>query len=210
VPAEEAAALTKKPQQDSPAWADHRYMDDGSCGPFRPGAEFIQQANAILEIERVHLAHRIPQHDLVLVGGSGIANALTKGDVDLHLRVRADDFAQTVTVLRRTHAAVHAEIWQSSLATFSIKAALPTGLAVTPAGSEHDLRFTRSWRLLTADPDLLNAYNTMKVQSQGRSTAEYGQRKSAFFDMLVRLWSVHPAGAAGSRGRRTGTDPTTS
>lgn len=170
--------------------------DDGTCGSFQLGAEFIEQANAILDIERVRLESQIPQHDLVLVGGSSIANALTKGDVDLHLRVGASDFDQTISVLRRTHAPVHAEVWQSSLAVFSIKAALPTGLAVTPGGSEHDLRFTRSWRLLAADPDLLTAYNTMKVQSQGRSTAEYEQRKSAFFDMLVGLWPVHPAGAA--------------
>jgi hypothetical protein len=46
---------------------------------------------------------------------------------------------------------VHPQIWQPTLATFSVPASVPAGLAVTP-GSEHDLRFTRCWQLLACTP----------------------------------------------------------
>jgi len=80
----------------------------------RPGGEFIEQARAILQNERVRLAGLLGEHELVLVGGSCAHDTLTKGDVDLHLRVPAGDFGQTVTVLRDVYQVVHPEIWQES------------------------------------------------------------------------------------------------
>jgi hypothetical protein len=161
--------------------------------PLRPASEVIGQARAILERERARLAPLLNGHDLLLVGGSSVAGALTKGDVDLHLRVAPEDFDRTVTVLRGVYQVVHPEIWQATLATFAVEAPLPTGVAVTPAGSGHDLRFTRSWQLLAADPELLSAHNAVKLRCENLG-AEYERQKSAFFDHLVEIWPDHPAG----------------
>ncbi len=82
---------------------------------------------------------------------------------------------------------VNPEIWQASLATFEVPGApLPTGVAVTPVGSEHDTPFRRGWLLLAAEPALVDAYNAMKLRYRD-SPEEYEQRKSAFFDMLMDL-----------------------
>ena len=151
----------------------------------RPGADFLDLAREILRRERDRLAVLLPQpHELLLVGGSSMAGALTKGDVDLHLRVPAWAFAPVVTALSTVHQIVHPEMWQPTLATFTVDAPLPTGIAVTPAGSTHDVRFTRSWRRLAADPALVAAYNEMKLRHQ-HDPAEYERRKSAFFDRLA-------------------------
>ena len=128
---------------------------------------------------RARLALLLPAHELVHTGGTSVPGALTKGDVDLHLRVLPADFAATVRVLRGLYRVVHPEIWQDSLATFAVEASLPTGIAVTPIGSEHDVRFRRSWELLRADPGLLAEYNALK---QG---GDYEDRKSAFFDRIL-------------------------
>jgi hypothetical protein len=131
--------------------------------------------------------------DLLLTGGSSVAGALTRGDVDLHLRVRPVAFASVVAVLGRTYDVAHPEIWAPTLATFVVPAALEAGMAVTPAGSEHDLRFTRTWQLLAADPALLAEYNAVKLDdTAGEDT--YEDRKSAFFDQLLELWPTHSAG----------------
>jgi hypothetical protein len=63
--------------------------------------------------------------------------------------------------LSEIYEVVHPEIWQTTLATLAVEAALPTGMAVTPAGSEHDLRFTRCWERLAADPPLVVASPAM-------------------------------------------------
>jgi GrpB-like predicted nucleotidyltransferase (UPF0157 family) len=152
----------------------------------RPGADFIDAANEILERERARLAGLIPTtHELLLVGGSSIPAALTKGDVDLHLRVAPPTFSAVVVALTDVYDVVHPEIWQPTLATFTVAARLPTGVAVTPAGSGHDRRFTRTWQRLAADPSLVAAYNTIKIQARADPDA-YERRKSAFFDEVVR------------------------
>ena len=92
---------------------------------------------------------------------------------------------------------MHPEIWAPTLATFTVPAALPTGIAVTPAGSVHDLRFTRGWHLLAADPDLVGEYNAVKLAAQASDDGSYEDRKSAFFDRLVSLWPTHGAGGRG-------------
>jgi hypothetical protein len=151
----------------------------------RPGADFIDLARAILRHERERLAALLAHpHELVLVGGSALPLALTKGDVDLHLRVPVSAFPAAVTALSDIYQVVHPQIWQPTLATFVVEAALPAGMAVTPAGSEHDLRFTRSWQRLAADPALVVAYNDLKVRHRD-DPGEYERQKSAFFDALV-------------------------
>jgi hypothetical protein len=110
-----------------------------------------------------------------------VPGALTKGDVDLHLRVPAAEFGAVVGRLRAAYAVVHPEIWGPTLATFAVVADLPAGLAATPVGSEHDVRFTRTWERIAADPALVAAYNAVKLGP----AAGYEERKSAFFDRLT-------------------------
>ncbi len=135
--------------------------------------------------------------DIVLVGGSSVPNALTIGDVDLHLRVPATvPFADVVALLRESHAVLSADAWAPTLAVFAVAAPVPAGLAVTPVGSEHDVRFTRCWRLLSADPALLAQYNALKRCAAG--TPAYAAAKSAFFDHLLEVWPGHPDGGSAS------------
>jgi GrpB-like predicted nucleotidyltransferase (UPF0157 family) len=157
-----------------------------------PAEQIRDQALEILRTQRDWLRLHGIAGNLKLIGGSSVPGALTKGDVDLHLTVPAEAFASTVAELERSLRVVHPEIWCPTLATFSVSAALPTGLAVTPLGSEHDVRFTRTWHLLATDPVLLAEYCALKIAHDGEP--EYEQEKSAFFDRLVELWPPDTAG----------------
>lgn len=168
----------------------------------RPSEEFRGEAVAILETQRRRLAELRVPGELSLIGGSSVPGALTRGDVDLHLRVEERDFRAVVDVLRTELPVVHAEIWSSTLATFAVPAPRSTGLAVTPRGLEHDIRFTRSWQLLAADPDLVRAYNAAKLADGGVGDDGYERRKSEFFDRILLLWHDHPAGGRSEQGDR--------
>lgn len=163
-----------------------------------PSDGLLDVARGVLEEQRDRLRDLGVPGTVVLVGGCSVPGALTRGDVDLHLRVPPDAFAGVVDRLRTVFAVVHPEIWTVTLATFGVPASRPggppTGLAVTPEGSEHDLRFTRGWQLLAADPTLLTEYNRAKLTGDGPDGDGYEARKSAFFDRLVALWPHHPAG----------------
>ena len=135
----------------------------------------------ILAAERQRLAPLLPPHELLLTGGTSVATALTKGDVlapagrRLGFSGNCGDAAATLRRRASTHRT-------DTLATFSVPAPLPTGVAVTPIGSEHDIRFVTTWQLLSSRPDLLAEYNTMK-RTAG---ADYETRKLVFFDRIVK------------------------
>jgi GrpB-like predicted nucleotidyltransferase (UPF0157 family) len=159
----------------------------------RRSEDLLPMAREVLASERERLNALHVPGELVLVGGSSVPGALTVGDVDLHLRVpSAVAFAGVVDLLRDSHPVLSPEVWAPTLAVFAVPATLPAGLAVTPVGSEHDLRFTRCWRLLAADPELLKQYNDLKLSAVGKLT--YTAEKSAFFDHLLEVWPAHPAG----------------
>ncbi|WP_432565139.1 hypothetical protein [Kineococcus sp. SYSU DK003] len=158
----------------------------------RSAREVHRTALEVLGAQRRTLHDAGVPGELVLVGASSVEGAVTRGDVDLHLRVPADSWPRAPARLGRLLPVVHPGIWSSTLATFDVPGTpLPTGLAVTPVGSEHDLRFTRSWQLLRADPHLLAEFNAGKLASPD---ADYERRKAEFFDHLLRLWPDHPAG----------------
>ncbi|MDT0165005.1 hypothetical protein Q9R32_05495 [Actinotalea sp. AC32] len=145
--------------------------------------DVLPRARAVLTAERARLAVLGVPGELRLTGGSSVPGTVTRGDVDLHLRVAAEDLAAVVATLRGVYVVVHPEIWQATLVTFEVPdTPLPTGVAVTPVGSEHDVRFTRTWARLGADPALLAEYTALKAGD----AAGYEARKSAFFDRLAR------------------------
>ncbi len=139
----------------------------------------------ILEEERERLRAIVPDGELSLTGGSSLPDALTFGDVDLHLRVAAEAFDAASGALSAVYAVVHPEIWESDLATFEIAVAEPpTGIALTAIDGEHDRLFRRSWQLLAADPQLLDAYNEMKRRHVDVDPEAYRAAKSSFFSGL--------------------------
>ena len=120
---------------------------------------------------------------LELTGGASVPGALTKGDIDLHLRVEPDAFSPVVIRLRAAYPVAGADSWAPTLAVFDVPAPRATGLAVTPTGSEHDQRFRLTWQALRSDPALLDEYNALKTATV--NTADYEHRKSAFFTRLA-------------------------
>jgi hypothetical protein len=123
--------------------------------------------------------------DLVLTGAASVRGALTKGDIDLHLRVPPAGFEDVVARLRTVYAPGSVSAWAATLAVFDVPGPRPTGLAVTPVGSEHDVRFSRAWQHLGADAALLEEYNDLKRDAFGNPA--YEDRKSAFFSRVVEM-----------------------
>ena len=145
----------------------------------------LARAREILEREAQHFSD-IPDAILELTGGSSVAGALTGGDVDLHLRVPPDAFAATVELLQARYDVVHPEIWCATLATFEVPGGERIGVAVTPIGSEHDVRFRGAWERLRVDPAALDAYNAMKRAHADADEASYLAAKADFFEHLAR------------------------
>lgn len=143
----------------------------------------VEEARAACRRVRRQLAGLGIEGEVVLTGGASVPGALTKGDIDLHLRVPPSSFDDAVARLRTEYPTASPWAWAATLAVFDVPSTRPTGLAVTPVGSEHDLRFSRAWQRLRTDPVLLEEYNSLKTDSFG--AASYEDRKSAFFTRLT-------------------------
>jgi GrpB-like predicted nucleotidyltransferase (UPF0157 family) len=155
--------------------------------PLRTAEELLPRARAILALERRRLRRELPRAELALTGSTSLPGMLTRGDVDLHLRVRPEDFKRAVRVLGLTDTPVHGEIWTSGFATFETsRHELPTGIAVTAIGDEHDTLFRRTWARLASDPELVDAYNAVKLRHEGADDAAYLAAKRRFLDSLGR------------------------
>jgi GrpB-like predicted nucleotidyltransferase (UPF0157 family) len=139
------------------------------------------EASRIVEAERTRLS-RLVEGELSLSGAMSVEGMLTRGDVDLHLRVSVHAFEEAVSAVSEVYEPVLAAIWTPSLATFGIaEHALPTGVAVTAIGSEHDVLFRRTWRRLAADPSLVARFNAIKARHARAGEAAYERAKADFF-----------------------------
>jgi GrpB-like predicted nucleotidyltransferase (UPF0157 family) len=146
--------------------------------------DVLPLAARILELERAMLLPALPGAELLLTGSSSIPGLLTRGDVDLHLRVPAALYDAALDLLRDTCVPVNGQIWTDGFATFEThEHEVPTGIAVTAIGDEHDELFRRTWDRLRADPDLADAFNAVKQASQGDVT-QYLAAKRRFLDNL--------------------------
>jgi hypothetical protein len=145
--------------------------------------ELLEQARQIHERVRRRLLDLEVPGTLLLTGGTSVAGALTKGDVDLHLRVPPPEFERAVERLVTVLEPAERQIWQPTLAVFAVAEELPTGLAATPLGPEHDRRFTLAWQRIAEDAAALAEYNRIKREHHG--TPRYEPEKSDFFGRLA-------------------------
>jgi hypothetical protein len=110
---------------------------------------------------------------------------LTKGDIDLHLRVTGQAaFPGVVEQLGDLFRPASPAAWAETLAVFEVPGRRPIGLAVTPVDSEHDHRFRRCWTRLREEPLLVSEYNAMKRTSFGGPS--YEGLKADFFNRIAR------------------------
>jgi GrpB-like predicted nucleotidyltransferase (UPF0157 family) len=139
------------------------------------------------ECERARLLALLPAAEVLHTGGTSIPSALTRGDLDVQVRVAPADFVSARDKLSGAYASYQPETWTDEFATFvRADAQVDTGVALTAVGGEHDRRFLIAWRRLRSDPHLLADYNALKEAHAGSTDDDlYRAAKSAFFDRLV-------------------------
>lgn len=133
-----------------------------------------------------HLQALVPRAEIHHVGSTAIPGALTKGDVDLLLRVGAGDFPAAVATLRRHFAVKQAGNWTEAFASFGDDTSFPFPLGVQLAvrDSEGDV-FLRLHERIATDARLLAEYNRLKRDHAPRGPKEYWEAKDRFFARLV-------------------------
>jgi GrpB-like predicted nucleotidyltransferase (UPF0157 family) len=151
----------------------------------RSADDLLPQVECILDRLSGQIRSLLPNAELYHIGATAIPGALTKGDVDVLLRVSPDRFAATVDALL-PHFQIKQQVnWSAEFASFGDDTGyeLPVGIQVVATGSELDfLLFLRDY--LIANREALEEYNRLKLVHSADAEL-YWQAKNDFFARIL-------------------------
>jgi GrpB-like predicted nucleotidyltransferase (UPF0157 family) len=128
-----------------------------------------------------------PNAEVEHVGSTAVPGALTKGDLDLLVRVEQAEFSTAIGMLS-THYAVHQpKNWTATLASFKDPSASEpeVGIQLVVAGSPDDRLFGPFRDALIRNSELLAEYNSLKLRLDGADYEFYTRKKGAFVERVL-------------------------
>jgi len=153
----------------------------------RPAEEIQAAVTAALAAHSARIVAALPAVEIEHVGSTAIPGALTKGDLDLLVRVPAERFAAAVATLRDLYAVHQPENWTATYASFADAESRdpPVGVQLAVAGSADDALFAPFRDALIADPVLLAQYNALKLGLDGAEYERYTEVKRTFVEGVL-------------------------
>jgi GrpB-like predicted nucleotidyltransferase (UPF0157 family) len=159
-------------------------------------AEDIEQAaRAAYDEHCARIAAALPKAEIEHVGATSVPGALTKGDVDVLVRVEAGDLDMAAPALEALYEIHQEENWTPTFASFVDPDAFgpPVGIQLVVSGSAEDALFGPFRDALIRDPALLEKYNALKLRLDGEDYERYTEEKGAFIEgALLRLSRSSP------------------
>jgi len=135
---------------------------------------------------------RLPDAEIHHVGSTAVRGSVTKGDLDVLVRVPQDAFQAAEDVLASIFERNTESTRSADFSAFLDKRTNPElGVQLVAVGGSADTFL--AWRsMLETDPDLREKYNELKRAYEGRPMEEYREAKARFI-------TKHLAGSSGRR-----------
>jgi GrpB-like predicted nucleotidyltransferase (UPF0157 family) len=148
---------------------------------FKPSSDFKERVDALFLEQKKRITHVLPAVDIQHIGGTAVPGLLTKGDVDINVRVDAILFPGAVEEFKKLYHINQPDNWTSAFASFKDddSFALPLGVQLTVIGTSDD-HFVRHRDALLRDPTLVGKFNDLKRRFESKDMDEYRAAKSAF------------------------------
>jgi GrpB-like predicted nucleotidyltransferase (UPF0157 family) len=129
----------------------------------------------------------LPAAEIEHVGATSIPGALTKGDLDLLVRVEREGMPAAVDALRGRYAVHQLDNWTGDLASFAYEgeSPLPVGVQLVVRGTPDDLMFRDLRGLLLGRPAALERLNALKRSFEGAEYDSYTEAKGALIEGLL-------------------------
>jgi GrpB-like predicted nucleotidyltransferase (UPF0157 family) len=151
---------------------------------FHPEEYFRPRVEKLWAEQAAFLRKLLPGADVQHVGSTAVPGSLTKGDLDIQVRVTEGDFDNAVAALAEHFARNTLSTPQEGFTAFAnSQADPPLGIQLTTIDGDLDI-FWRFREVLFARRDLQWAFEKLKRSYEGRPMSEYRAAKSAFFHSL--------------------------
>ncbi|MEI0735513.1 GrpB family protein [Paenibacillus sp. JTLBN-2024] len=127
----------------------------------------------------------LPNADVQHVGSTAIPNSLTKGDLDIQVRIEPAEFENAVEALSKLYAPNEGSIQTESFRAFKDDTTIPPlGIQLTVVHSEFDF-FWKFRDVLLSHDRYRQKYDELKKKYEGKDMELYRQAKNDFFEWLM-------------------------
>ena len=152
---------------------------------FKSAKGMQAKATAAFNTHRRQITSLLPLAEIQHIGSTAIPGALTKGDLDIVVRVAKPDFARAEKILAANYSRNTKSLRDRSFSSFkNDNADPPVGIQLTVCGGKQD-HFIAFRDAMLADKTLLSRYNQIKRQCAGSTMAAYQRKKSAFIEQVL-------------------------
>ena len=146
-----------------------------------------EQAAAAFEQHHARLLALLPQAEIQHIGSTALPGALTKGDLDIVVRVSQKEFDAAEATLAAYYERNIDSTRTAGFASFKDDSAdPPLGIQLVVRGSDLD-DFCTFRDFLAAHPAYLAEYNQLKQAAHGQPMDTYREQKSRFVEQILRL-----------------------
>lgn len=123
--------------------------------------------------------------DIRHIGATAVPGCLTKGDLDIVVRVNREDFAASEAAMAQHLDRNLGSVRMDTFAAFEdTTCAPPLGIQLTAIDGPFD-DFHTFVEALQRDPSLVAAYNALKSKFAGRPMDDYRAAKDAFVERVI-------------------------
>ncbi len=154
---------------------------------FKPVNEFVDKANRIFANEKKRILKLLPFADVQHIGSTAIPNSLTKGDLDINIRVKKDKLVEARSVLEKNYMPNKLNVWSDESASFEdYNYELHLRIQLSTIGTKYDDFISLRDKLLH-NPSFVESYNRLKRKHEGKSMKVYRREKSAFLEKIKKM-----------------------
>ena len=157
----------------------------------RAESDLAPQVRAALARVVAQIRSVLPEAEVEHIGATAIPEALTKGDLDVMVRVPPSPFLVAVAKLKTVFAIKQLKNWNERFASFGddIAYGLPLGVQLVSKDSESDFfLFLRDHFI--QHPDALEAYNQLKIRHADKGADAYWKAKHIFLSEILATRST--------------------
>ncbi|SDZ99040.1 GrpB domain, predicted nucleotidyltransferase, UPF0157 family [Thalassobacillus cyri] len=152
---------------------------------FSPEEEFRERAEKVFEKHKNKIQNKLPEAEVYHVGSTAVRGSLTKGDVDLQVRVTQDDFDEARKALLELYPVNTGSDRTTFFCAFECEEeVLPVGVQLTVIGTSVD-HFYPMTRFFIENPSYIETYNALKRRYEGTDMEAYRKTKAAFLTELL-------------------------
>ena len=149
---------------------------------FIKSEDVLEKIEALFSTEKEMLSAVLPYADIEHIGATSVPGTITKGDLDINVRIKLEKFQDAIKVLEGIYEINQPENWNEGFASFKDDSR-DLGIQLTVLGTSVDY-FVAQREYFKIHPEKVIELNALKKEFEGKGMDEYRKTKNAFLRQL--------------------------